>query len=88
MRVKLWHHAALDALWVVLDAGHIVVMVLKDDLGVLCRFDILAALLRVEVLHDDHVAAFAALAEQAACCGSILEWRDDFNDVASQRDFA
>lgn len=87
MRIKFWHHATFDALWVILNAVHVVMMMLENDLGVLLALDVLSPLLCIEVLHNDHVAAFASLLEQSSGCGVILEWSNDFNNVATNRDY-
>ena len=50
-----------DAFWMVLDAYGISVLVLDDDLGQVVRFDVVAPLLCVASLHDDHEAALTAL---------------------------
>ena len=59
---------------------------LEDDFGVLGCLNVLASLLSIQVLHDNHVAAFTALAQEATCCGAVFEWRHDLDDVAAERD--
>lgn len=49
-------------------------------------FEVGAAFDGVAGLHDDHVAAIAALGEDTTGCCAWLEWCDDFDDVAAEGD--
>jgi len=77
-----------DALGVILHEHSITVLLTGDHLRQRSRLDVLPPLLCVFSLHDDHVAAISALVEQTSCRGAILEGRNDFDDVATERNCA
>lgn len=52
-----------DVFGVVLDAHSIFMLLFKDDSGQIVRFDVIAPLLCVLGLHDDHVSAITALVQ-------------------------
>ena len=76
---------AFDALGVVLRADNIVVVVCEDDFGETVFLQVVAPLLRVFRLHNDHVAALATLLEQSSRRGAILERCDEFDEVSAER---
>lgn len=84
--VQLGHHAALDPFGMVLRDVVMRLVVAEYDLGQALGLDVRAPLPAVRVLHDDHVAALAALVEEAACRGAGLRGCDDFDDVSAEGD--
>lgn len=66
----------------------ITVLLAGDHFRHSLRLDVLPPRLRVLSLHDDHVAAISALVEQTPCSGAVFEGRDNFDDVAAERNCA
>lgn len=57
---QAWGRLTFDAFWMVLDTYGISVLVLDDDFGQIVRLDVVAPLLCVASLHDNHEAALTA----------------------------
>lgn len=67
----------------ILDAYRISVLVLDNDASQLVRSDVLAPLLCIPGLHDNHEPSIPALVEQPANRRTLLDRRDNLDKVAA-----
>lgn len=62
-------------------------LVFPDGLAQLLVQHMLLPLLRIQCLHYDHVTSFASLLQQSARRCSIFGGRNDFDDLAAERNY-